>query len=39
VLNAWYGQIVGQIGMLITVILVIRILPQGLSGWLTRRGG
>jgi urea transport system permease protein len=39
VLNAWYGQIIGQIGMLITVILVIRILPQGLSGWLTRRGG
>ena len=28
-LNAWYGQIIGQIGMLIAVILIIRILPGG----------
>ena len=36
-LNAWQGQIIGQIGMLIAVILVIRILPEGVSGWLLRR--
>lgn len=38
VLNAWQGQIIGQIGMLIAVILVIRILPEGVSGWMLRRG-
>jgi branched-chain amino acid transport system permease protein len=36
-LNAWQGQIVGQIGMLIAVILVIRVLPQGVSGWVAQR--
>jgi branched-chain amino acid transport system permease protein len=36
-LNAWHGQIVGQIGMLIAVILVIRILPDGITGWVNRR--
>ncbi|MGE0760878.1 MAG: hypothetical protein AB7O38_27960, partial [Pirellulaceae bacterium] len=36
-LNAWAGQIAGQIGLLITVIVVIRILPEGVSGWLSRR--
>ena len=36
-LNAWYGQIAGQIGLLITVIIIIRILPEGVSGWLARR--
>ncbi len=36
-LNAWQGQIIGQIGMLIAVILVIRVLPEGVSGWLLRR--
>jgi len=36
-LNAWQGQIVGQIGMLIAVILVIRVLPEGVSGWVARR--
>lgn len=36
-LNAWQGQIIGQIGMLIAVILVIRVLPEGVSGWLARR--
>jgi urea ABC transporter permease protein UrtB len=37
-LNAGYGQIVGQIGMLISVILIIRLLPEGISGLLARRG-
>jgi urea ABC transporter permease protein UrtB len=36
-LNAWQGQIIGQIGMLIAVILVIRVLPEGVSGWFARR--
>jgi urea ABC transporter permease protein UrtB len=36
-LNAWYGQIIGQIGMLIGVILIIRVLPEGFSGLLARR--
>ena len=36
-LNAWYGQVVGQIGLLIAVVLIIRVLPDGFSGWLARR--
>lgn len=35
-LTAWYGQLFGQIGLLFTVIVVIRILPGGLSSWLKR---
>ena len=36
-LNAWYGQIIGQIGLLVAVILIIRVLPDGFSGWLAKR--
>jgi urea ABC transporter permease protein UrtB len=36
-LNGWGGQIIGQIGMLLAVIVVIRLLPEGLSGWFGRR--
>ena len=36
-LNAWAGQIVGQIGMLIAVMVIIRILPEGVTGYITRR--
>lgn len=36
-LNAWHGQIAGQIGMLLAVILVIRVLPDGITGWVNRR--
>ena len=36
-LNATQGQIVGQIGMLLAVIVIIRLLPEGISGLLTRR--
>lgn len=32
----WKGQLFGQIGLLVTVILVIRILPRGISGFLRR---
>ncbi|PZX10585.1 branched-chain amino acid transport system permease protein [Palleronia aestuarii] len=35
-LTAWYGQLFGQIGLLVAVIVVIRILPGGLSAWLKR---
>ena len=38
-MTAWQGQLIGQIGLLITVILVIRILPKGLSGWFLRERG
>lgn len=36
VLTAWWGQLAGQIGLLVAVILVIRILPRGLSGWILK---
>jgi branched-chain amino acid transport system permease protein len=36
-LNASQGQIVGQIGMLLAVILIIRLMPEGVSGLLARR--
>ena len=32
------GVIIGQIGMLFAVILIIRVLPEGLSSVLVRRG-
>ena len=35
-LASGFGQTIGQIGLLITVILVVRILPAGLSGLLSR---
>jgi urea ABC transporter permease protein UrtB len=37
VLNTSQGQIVGQIGMLLAVIVIIRLLPEGISGFLARR--
>lgn len=39
VFTATSGQLAGQIGLLITVIAVIRVLPKGLSGWLMRDRG
>jgi urea ABC transporter permease protein UrtB len=36
-LTAWQGQLIGQVGLLIAVILVIRVLPQGISGLLRGR--
>jgi len=35
-LTSWYGQLFGQIGLLVAVILVIRVLPRGLSGFILR---
>lgn len=37
-LGAAFGQTIGQIGLLVTVILVVRLLPKGLSGVLSRGG-
>jgi branched-chain amino acid transport system permease protein len=34
-----YGQLIGQIGLLITVIIVVRVLPTGISGWFLQRTG
>ena len=36
-LTAWQGQLFGQIGLLLAVIVVIRLMPGGLSGWLAAR--
>ncbi|GJD49252.1 High-affinity branched-chain amino acid transport system permease protein LivH [Methylobacterium crusticola] len=35
-LTSWQGQLFGQIGLLVTVILVIRVLPSGISGLILR---
>jgi branched-subunit amino acid ABC-type transport system permease component len=35
-MTTWQGQLAGQIGLLIAVIAVIRILPRGISGLLLR---
>ncbi len=35
-LTSWQGQLFGQIGLLIAVVIVIRILPKGISGFLLR---
>ena len=36
VLTTWEGQLAGQIGLLIAVIVVIRVLPRGISGLILR---
>jgi branched-chain amino acid transport system permease protein len=35
-LTASYGQLFGQIGLLLTVIVVIRLMPQGLGNLFSR---
>ncbi|MBN9509517.1 MAG: branched-chain amino acid ABC transporter permease [Alphaproteobacteria bacterium] len=35
--TAAWGQVFGLIGLLVTVCIVIRVLPEGFSGWLMRR--
>jgi branched-chain amino acid transport system permease protein len=37
-LTAWQGQIYGQIGLLAAVVIVVRLFPGGMTGWLLRRG-
>ena len=36
-LTASYGQLIGQVGLLLTVIVVVRVMPQGISGWMLRK--
>jgi urea ABC transporter permease protein UrtB len=36
VMTSWQGQLFGQIGLLLAVIVVIRVLPKGISGFLLR---
>jgi branched-chain amino acid transport system permease protein len=36
-LTAWQGQIYGQIGLLAMVVIIGRLLPGGMTGWLLRR--
>lgn len=36
VMTTWQGQLAGQIGLLMAVIVVIRVLPRGISGLLLR---
>lgn len=36
-LDAWYGQIMGQIGLLVAVVIIVRVLPGGFSEWVSRR--
>ena len=36
VMTTWQGQLAGQIGLLIAVIIVIRVLPRGVSGLILR---
>lgn len=36
-MTAWQGQLFGQIGLLLAVIVAIRLMPGGLSGWLAAR--
>lgn len=35
-LTSWQGQLFGQIGLLVAVVVVIRVLPKGISGFLLR---
>jgi branched-chain amino acid transport system permease protein len=38
-LTAAHGQLIGQLGLLLTVIVVVRVLPKGISGWFLQRSG
>src|ERR1700732_3340988 len=35
-MTSWQGQLFGQIGLLVAVIIVVRILPKGISGFVLR---
>lgn len=35
-MTSWQGQLFGQIGLLVAVIVVIRVLPKGISGFILR---
>jgi branched-chain amino acid transport system permease protein len=35
-MTSWQGQLFGQIGLLVAVIIVVRVLPKGISGFVLR---
>ena len=35
-LTSWQGQLFGQIGLLLAVIIVIRVLPKGITGFILK---
>jgi branched-chain amino acid transport system permease protein len=35
--TAFYGQVYGVMSLLVAVCLVVRLMPEGFTGWLTRR--
>ena len=38
-MTSWQGQLFGQIGLLIAVIIVIRVLPKGITGFILKERG
>ena len=38
-LTSWEGQVFGQIGLLVAVIVVVRVLPRGLSAFIIQEQG
>jgi urea ABC transporter permease protein UrtB len=38
-MTSWQGQLFGQIGLLIAVIIVIRVLPKGVTGFILKERG
>ena len=37
--TSWQGQLIGQVALLIAVIVVLRVLPRGVAGWLLQARG
>ncbi len=35
-ITSWQGQLFGQIGLLVAVVIVVRVLPKGISGYVLR---
>ncbi|HEX2527934.1 MAG TPA: branched-chain amino acid ABC transporter permease [Geminicoccus sp.] len=35
--TSFYGQVYGVMGLLVAVCIVVRVLPDGFTGWMTRR--
>jgi branched-chain amino acid transport system permease protein len=35
--TAFWGQVYGVMGLLLAVCLVVRLLPEGFTGWMLRR--
>jgi branched-chain amino acid transport system permease protein len=35
-ITSWQGQLFGQIGLLVAVVIVVRVLPKGISGFVLR---